>query len=565
MGFLDPSMVKRPWSNFIRLSATDPNALDVERGKLSGGTYMAASPAVEELRLTFVGMTTIDDKYLGACPGQRWMVTARPQPWTKLLEPVDYVENIRLHSVANWANSRLERRRHTARLIKAWGNPQVRDLVDEVEGQLQVGFATLYDELFHTYAQYADYSMDTFTAWLKEHRDSSSGKRDAFGRSLTWGRVLEMDETLKEAYTDIRDAVKAFVAGYDENSQRVLSHDFAWDPHVTFRALRNRPETSFTARGAEGKLFTSPAQYLTKRYRDRAAGGIKVLSWIFAFIPKESLHDYVGNALKKAIDTVAPIGCPYSGPIWEGLDSYIRVLTTPADKKAYIDMSNCEKFAGSIGYSIGRVAFRGTGEQELWQSLCELSGHALTTEDNILTNMIFLGWILNALSIYPDRIEIHGDNVCLIGVSPDTSEVIEEFLSDMYTSESIWLGHGVDRVVGLKFSKDSKGNAIAMPPDYRVRPQTWHYGPDKLGELTSTLLCRDVIYRHFNGPKYTDVLKQMAQRSRPQDVERLSGRWNGLAETIELWAQEPDFQDTIAPSFADCMTIVSSNLRKLVH
>lgn len=565
MSFLDHVMVERPWSNFIRLTATDADALDIERGKLVGGTYMAASPAVQELRMTYIGATTISDKYLGAVPGERWMVVAKPQPWTKLLDPIDYTTNVRLHSLAMWKNSRVERCRHTARLVHAWSDPQIQDIFKELEGQYQMGFSVLYDELFTTYFEYADFGKECFVAWLKEHKESSSGSKDAYGRSLTWGRVLEMPDLLDAAYRDVRDAVKNLVTGYEKNASRVLSHDFAWSPNVTFRALRNRPETTFSARGVDGTLFTSPASYITRRYRDRAAGGVKVLSWLFAFIPKDKLHDYVGNALRKAIDTVNPLPCPYSGPIWDGLASYIRVLTTPAEEKAYIDMANCEKFAGSLGFSIGRVAFRGGGERELWQSLCELSGHALTTEDNILMNLILIGWILNYMGVHPDRIEVHGDNICMLGVNPDVGKEIEDFVGDLYTNEVIWLGHGTDRVVGLKFSKDSKENAKALPLDKRVRPQIWNYGPEKLTELTSTLLCRDVLYRHFNGPRYVDVLKQMEERSRPQDVERLSGRWNGLADTIEAWAQEPDFAETIAPKFADCMVITEDNLKSLVQ
>lgn len=565
MSFLDASIVERPWSGFIRLNAIPNDALDIERGKLVGGTYMTASCAAKEVACTYLGPTTEEDAYLGYVPGQRWTVSIKPQPWVRMLEPIDYQENIRLHSIAQWSNSRTERRRHTAKYKAAMQMPHVAQLFHDIEGALALSYSVMYDELFYNYEQYADYSFEMFRRWAHEHGESASGQKDAYGRSLTWDRVLAMPDMAQAAYKDVRDAVKALVRGYEENKPRILSHDYAWTPYRTFRALRNRPETKFHAGAVGGELLSRNATYVTRRYRDRAAGGIKVLSWLFAFIPPEHMHDYVGNAVRKAIDAAGLMRYPYSGPIFDGLKSYVEVLEHDPDNKAYVDMSNCEKYAGTQGFSIGRIAFRGSGEDTLRESLSEDSGHAFTTEDNIDLNLNCIGPVLDDLGVQPKKVVVHGDNIALLGVDPDVAQLIEETMQEVYTAESVWLGHGSNRVIGLKYTKDSKEHAIALPPDMRVRPSAWHPSPDKMQELTSALLCRDVVSRHLGGPTYLDVLKQLEQRLKPQEVEIVAGRWNGLQDGIEKLSYMEDFENTISPLFGDARQKVLDNVKKLVE
>lgn len=568
MAFLNAAMLERPWSQFKAVEAIPNNSLSIERGTLRGGSYMPASCAASLVSITYKHDVAMQDKYLGTVTGQELQVEVRPEPWTRLLEPVDFRVNVRLHTEALYQNAYLERLRHIAKYQLAMGIPQVRDLFAELEEPLRIGYETLYDELFSTYDDYADYGLDTFTAWAKEHSDSSSGAKDPYGRTLTWGRLLEMELTFKEVYAEVKAAVKAFVKGYWDAKPRVLSHGYSWDPMICFRALRNRPETTFRAMypGAEEGVLTSRnAIYRTKRYRDRAAGGIKVASWLLAFIPKDKTHEYVANATRKAIDSTGVVDIPYDGPLFSGLEAYIKVLTYPADRKCYVDMSNCEKFAGSQGFSMGRVSFQVPGSNTpLLDTLSELSGWAFTTEDNMTLNIPTISLVLRMLGIRPAEIVVHGDNVAILGVDPNVKNVIEEAMGEVYTAEDLWLGHGNDRVVGLKFTKDNKSSAISLPPDtLRTIPQPWRYGPEKLSEVTSALCCRDIISRVYGGPTYIDVLKQIAERTKFEEVGSMLGHWNGLADGIEELARDEEFYESTAPRFGECRQIVMDNLKEL--
>jgi hypothetical protein len=551
-------LIERPWTLLKKNAASPPDTLFIERGGKKGGTYMPATCAAKRVDVNYVGPVPIQDKYLGTVMGQAYSIRAETQPWLRLCEPVDYEVNVRLHSTMLWRNTVTERIRHTARLEEAMKDPDTKDFFENLQARYYAAYKEAYEYYFSEYESKCSYDHTTFDAWVKDHEESSTGSKDEYGYSYTWGRLAAMPHAYEEMYADVLKGVKAVIAGFEKAEFKVLSHDYSFVPEIAFAAGRNRNESSFkTNRDPEGVIVPGAHIYDDVRYRDRPAGGLRIFSWLGAFLEKRDAQELEREMIRRAWKA-ADVTTHISGPLFTGLESYVKVLE--ADKKAYLDMANCEKFVGSQGFGLERLCFRGGRETSLNNALCELSGGVLTTPNNMIMNGINVDEIQEIMGLQYD-IEMHGDNSSWMGADDQVAADVANEYPHVYSREDVWLGHGQSRVVGVKLTKDSKDQAISITSDLRERPQMWHYTQDKASEATAALLCRDVISRHFEGPTYLTFLKECASRAMPP--ESLWGGWNGLSDHAQEIAEWNQTHGEEIRAFEESRSIVEDNAKTL--
>jgi len=554
-----------PFKRWIPIRDVTQNGLAAEdRLRRKGGTYMPPSALCKYHQMRLVPGTPVHDKYVGTIQGYTWEVGYRLHPCANLLEDIDFKTNIRPHSLALWQLSVVERSRMTAKAKAMLESPAIRKLADERGEALRSRFEILYSTMAENASRYADYGIDTFRSWAKDHADSSTGFVIEGGKSK-WEGIIEDEALLTKVHSEIAEYVRNFWGKLPEYLGLILNPDYAWDPHMLFPALRNRPDTEFQQWDFHEARYKpidaiprTSGQIRGTMGRSRAAAGMVGPSWIlFPFAHDDALHQFEATAIKKAVHGLANIS-RLDGPILSGVANYAEAMSNPMD--LYMDASNCEKMTGILGKSIGRTCLKmGGGQYSAMECVVMCSGHSLTTPDNIIFNAECADYFAELLG-RPVEIFLHGDNHAYRGATPEDYDQLiaqNEGLDELLTKEDVWLGHGKGRVVGLKLTKDSKDNSMRWEASRtQSKPGTGYNKRPSIDELTGALLVRDVLHRHFNAPSYANVLKYIAEKVNMTEQERRVPGYYHIQDNMEK------FQDLNLVQ--DCRQIVVDNYGTLV-
>jgi hypothetical protein len=265
---------------------------------------------------------------------------------------------------------------------------------------------------------------------------------------MSWGALLRDESRLKEAYRQYYKATSdAIMALRDE---KYYDGEHTIHPRWTYPALRSRPGDL-----QDMQINDGSGSVLVTKHRDRAAGGVFVMSQLFWPIFKPDKKAYLAKTLISEINRLTNL--KLITPEVEGVEAYVQFLEEDPHSLNVFDTSLAERIEAQISDlpTAANLSIQGF-EKRYGQK--KFSGVAPTRTDQYLTEpylvlaAIKLGYLSKASHYY-----FGGDN----WACPST-ETIPEEIQDVLAPDGRWLGHNpfTQSISGFKLTVDSAEKSL---------------------------------------------------------------------------------------------------------